>query len=486
MAGAATVTTGSAAEAYTTLEAEAAAPVTTPAERLASVQRTAVALRRFEAEIDGLDLGPEVGLLGPLERARTRFRDEYDRILETLGSASRSADAVEAFLVGPNRYLVLASNNAEMRAGSGMFLQVGPMDVDAGNFDLGDLQPSGDMLLPAPGESLDPEVADLGGWALPGREWRNVNVTPRFDESARMAADMWGLAGRGPVDGAVAVDVAGLEILLSVLGPVEVPAPDGGAPLVISAENVRGQLLLEQYRGVDAADTEENTERRELLGQVSTAVFDAFNTRQVSASRLLRAIEDAGRGRHLLMWSSDPVQQEGWEALGASGTMPEDSMLLSVLNRNGTKLDQFLDVRADLTARAEGDLLKVEVLVGIRNLAPPDLPSYVAGPFPNTDYAAGEYYGIVALSVPGTAGNFAAPGGELDVSGPDGDTGVLTSDVRLSPGERAELRFSFDLPLQASEVDVQPSARVPAVTWTVPGDSWQADLPRTVDLAALG
>jgi hypothetical protein len=313
-----------------------------------------------------------------------------------------------------------------------------------------------------------------------------VNVTPRFDESARMATEMWGLAGRGAVDGAVAVDVAGLELLLSVLGPVEVPGTDGGPPLVVSAENVRSELLLEQYRGLSAADPQANSERRELLGQVATAAFTAFNTRQVSAARLLQAIEDAGRGRHLLLWSSDPVQQQAWEALGASGTMPEDSMLLSVLNRNGTKLDQFLDVRADLTARAEGDLLKVEVLVGIRNLAPPGLPSYVAGPFPNTDYRAGEYYGIVALSVPGAAGNFSAPGGGLDVSGPDGDTGVLTSDVRLPPGERAELRFAFDLPLGASEVDVLPSARVPPVTWTVPGDSWPDDLPRTVDLSTLG
>ena len=90
-------------------------------------------------------------------------------------------------------------------------------------------------------------------------------------------------------------------------------------------------------------------ERRERLGGVAAEVFTAFNDRPWSSAQLVAALRDAGTGRNLLLWSPDQVQEEAWQALGASGTISDDSLLLAVNNRAGNKLDPYLAVDATLS-----------------------------------------------------------------------------------------------------------------------------------------
>ena len=59
------------------------------------------------------------------------------------------AAVVARILEGPQTYLVLAANNAEMRAGSGAFLDAGVATTSSGSVTLGDLGPSGARTLPA-------------------------------------------------------------------------------------------------------------------------------------------------------------------------------------------------------------------------------------------------------------------------------------------------------------------------------------------------
>ena len=480
LADSAATTAGDAGRAFDELAGEVADTAQTPEERLAAAKHTEQVLVELEAGLEDLDFGPTEGLLPPLARARNKFTSEYDRTMETLRTAVTSVTAVNSFLEGPTRYLVLAGNNSEMRAGSGMFLQVGTLQVDQGRFELSKLTPAGDLLLEQPGGTLDPDVQQLWDWLLPNREWRNLNVTPRFDESARMATEMWATAGRKDVDGVLMIDVLGLQRLLEIVGPVDV-AQDDGTVRTVSADTVRQELLLDQY--IEFGD--DRDQRREQLGRVGTAVFESFNQRSFSASKLLQALEDAGAGRHVMLWSDNPVQQAGWEALGASGKLPADATLLSVLNRGGNKLDQFLQVTVDMSAVTTGETRRVTVKVTMANDTPPGLPTYVAGPYPGTTYSAGQYIGILALTVPGGAGNPAVSGGELYVSGQDGPTRVLSSKVDIQPGASAEVTFEYDLPVSWTEVEVLPSARYPEVTWTAGDQTWNDTEPQTVALDPL-
>ena len=147
---------------------------------------------------------------------------------------------------------------------------------------------------------------------------------------------------------------------------------------------MRNQLLRKQY-----ADFDDRVERRDLLGDVAEAVFDAFNQRPIPAADLVGLIDRNGAERHLMLWSNDPTQEAAWEELGVSGVLPADALMLSLINRGGNKLDPYMELHATLTATDEGDHRRVTVTVDLDNTTPDGLPRYVQGPYDGIDAVAG-------------------------------------------------------------------------------------------------
>ena len=484
LTGAAATTTRSASTAIdsidTVLEESSGADAGSTQDRLTTTAGVATALTTLQADISDLDLGPSEGLVGPVNDARNQFIEEYQQVDTTVDTALTGVTGVHDFLRGPNRYLVMASNNAEMRAGSGMFLQIGTMDAIDGSFTLGEFEATADLQLDQPGATLDAGLEPIWGPLSPTQDFRNVNLTPRFDESARLASQMWEASGGGPVDGVLSIDVVGLKRLLKVVGPVEIQGLEG--PMTISAENVQKQLLLKQYQ--DAQD-EETGVRRASLGRVAAAVFQSFNERQVSAEDLLSVLQDSGSGRHLMLWSDIEPQQAGWEALGAAGTLSDNTLMVSVLNRGGNKLDQFLTSSSVLTATTDGDDRRMKVQITLANTTPGGLPRYVAGPYSGTDLAEGEYLGLLSLTVPQGAGNPVVDGAELVASGDDGPTRIIVSNVRIPRNQTAVVTVEFDLPAGWTSVEILPSARVPPMEWTAGDATWTDKKPRLVELDEL-
>lgn len=478
MADAAAGATSDAAEALDALSAQLQDDTGGVAARLDAAREAKATLDGLRADLADLDLGPSEGLMKPVGDARDRFVSEQANLDETLDRAITGLDGVITFLQGPTRYLLLAANNAEMRAGSGMYLAAGELSVVDGRFELGDVVATAPLQQPSGVTQMDPDVATLWGWMSPDRELRNVNATPRFEESARMAADIWRAATGSEVDGVIALDVRGLKDLLRVVGPVQVDTPDG--PLTVSATSVDRALLIDQYRRYT-----DQAERRDLMGDVAAAVFTAFNERQWSAAQLVGALEGSGAGRNLLLWSRDPVEEAAWEALGASGTVPADAVLLSVLSRGGNKLDQFLDIRATMTWEAapeDPELRRMNVEVQIANTAPDRLPRYIEGPFPGLDLQAGEYRGILALTVPGGAGNPTMTGAEMSLNGDDGPVRTIAGQVQIPRGGTTTVTITFDLPRAWQEIMVLPSARVPHTRWVVDGQELNPRRPVEVEL----
>jgi hypothetical protein len=143
-------------------------------------------------------------------------------------------------------------------------------------------------------------------------------------------------------------------------------------------------------------------------------------------------------------------------------------LAVSIENFGGNKLDQFLHVDAHLeTADRDDGATDVTVRLQLHNEAPPGLSSYVAG----ITVGDGTYQGVLAANVPGSATNVAIDGaGPIVGAGPDGDTQALAAGYFQIPrGGQAEITLRFRLPPGVSSLDVEPSARVPAIRWHVPG-----------------
>jgi hypothetical protein len=164
-----------------------------------------------------------------------------------------------------------------------------------------------------------------------------------------------------------------------------------------------------------------------------------------------------------------------WEAAGVDGSLGEDSVLVAVLNRGGNKLDQFLDVTSRLVVEpGDGGTQRARLRVRVANETPDGEPGYIAGPHPLVEAGAGEYVGILAVTLPGSARNAGIEGvRELTPGGRDGPTTVVGTRIRLAQGASRTWEVVFQLPGSQRDLVIEPSARLPATAWRFGDDSFR-------------
>lgn len=446
-------------------------------ERVALLRRLAGAAGRAGDRLGDIGLGPDRALVGTLADKRQELADNIDDVRRALGTARSVTTALAGLLEGPSRYLVLAANNSEMRAGSGMFLSIGEARLAQGSVSLAAFDPAGDRQL-APGTEPpipDPDLARHWAWLGPNREWRNLATTPRFDATAALAVEMWAASGRDRPDGVLALDPLALQAILAATGPVDI------GERTVSAEEVAGLLLHDQYAGIDDVADRAQAERREMLGAIAGAAVAAVQGPDVDLTELAEGLAEAARGRHLLAWSAVPSQAEGWEAAGVDGRLDDESLMLAVLNRAGNKLDRFLAVDATLARTTVREGTEFDLAVRLANQVPDGEPAYVIGPHPDATVGAGVYFGLLSVNLPGAARRVEVVGNpDLTVLGRDGPTVVAALPVTVEPGGTIEVRFRFTIPGPGGQFRIEPTARVPAVRWTGPDGSWSDGEAHTV------
>lgn len=447
--------------------------------RLAAAEELADVLADTERDLASVDLGPDRALVRPLAERRAAFAADLDEARQTVRAGRTTVETIARMLRGPKRYLLLAANNAEMRAGSGMFLSAGILETAGGDFELSAMERTGDLTLGPDGVPYPPEEPDLAarwGFLNPNREWRNLGTTARFSATAPLAARMWeGRTGEA-VDGVLAVDVAALQAIVAATGPVEV---DGRS---LDHEAVRSYLLHDQYLDIDEGRGRRSSqaERREDLGALAAAATKGLQEGGFDTERLASGLLEAVTGRHLLAWARDPADQAGWVAAGAAGGLGEDDLLLSLLNRGGNKLDPFVRPEVDVVSSARGRGTRFELRVRLRNRVGEDAVDYVAGPGEGIDAPRGTYIGLLSLHLPNQSREVEVQGGPVVVAGGDGPTRVVAAEVVVPRGEERTVTVAFTLPAVTGELSVQPSARLPAARWRAADRTWTDRRPRTV------
>jgi hypothetical protein len=444
-------------------------------ERATLIRKLAEVAERSERRVATVDLGPDDALVGPLARARVEAAETVEELEASLGRARVATAGLAELFEGDSTLLLLLGNNAEMRAGSGMFLTVGTLTISDGRLSVGEIVPTFDFQLPE-AVPVEGDLADRWGWLEPGREWRNLGVTPRFDVTAPLAARMWAQAKGQTVDGVLAIDVLALEALLEATGPVEVESQ------TIDADTVVQELLHDQYVGLDGQDDVAQAERRGRLGGVARAAVEALERPKIDLARLAEELAGAARGRHLLAWSPEAAVQRGWEAMSLDGTVGPDDVMVSVLNRGGNKLDPYLEVVGDIVVDPGPGTTTVSIEMILENTVGADEPLYILGPSPPLEVATGTYVGLVAATLPGRA-----TGGRFDgydslaVAGADGPTRVVAVPVEVPRGERRVVTLRFELPPGPRLIEVLPSARVPSISWRWQDRAWEDDHAETLD-----
>lgn len=453
-------------------------PLPTGSDRIEFIAEITDLLVEGRRGLEGLDLGPDGPLLPPLADARNTAAEGLGDLDEFLTRAEAITTSLRIMLSGSEQ-LLLVANNAEMRSGSGMFLQVGRLRTTDGEVMVEDLERASDITLAAGAVAADsPTYSDLWGFLQPTVEWRNLAASPRFDVTAELAARMWESLGNPRPSGVIAVDPFALRALLQGTGPVTI---DGET---IGPDEVVPFLLHDQYDDISGGSGgddyfDSQLERRDRLGALADAAIGALGTSSVDPIALVTGLRESVGGRHVLAWSSDPATQAGWDAAGMSGTLDVDSLMVSVLNRGANKLDPFLriETEVDFAPGSTAESVAVTMSVLLRNEVPPDEVPYVAGPNPEVPLVDryGQYSGVLSLSLPGVASEARIEGIEaLEVARADGPVLALATKFVLDQGVERVFRVTFEVPAALESVVVTPSARPEPVNWRF-GDLYLSD-----------
>lgn len=443
-------------------------------DRVTSLRELAAVSSSAGRQLADIDTGPSRALVAPLASKHDEFTGQLAEARSRLTRAAAVSAVAASILQGPQTYLVLAANNAEMRAGSGAFLDVGTATMSAGTVHMSPFEPSGEHPLPVGAVPVTGDLQRNWGWLNPSLDLRNLGLTPQFDVTAPLAARMWTALTGQRVDGVIALDVAGLERLLEATGPVEV----GGQS--VGAGNVEQYLLHDQYAGLtdNAADA---NDRQDALGALSRAILDQLQGETLDLTSLAKAMSGAVAGRHLMLWSSDPVAQAAWVASGVSGSLTPRSVTFSLVNLGGNKLDQYVPVQVAVSTAPSGPDTTVTMTARVSNTTPPGESQFIAGPFPGEPVAYGGYRGLVAVNLPASASHLALTGaGPLAVKGAEGPTWLLAAPITVPDGARSTVVVHFLMPGSHGSMTIVPSARIPPEEWTVAGVTSADTSPRTV------
>ncbi len=451
-------------------------PVDTGPGRLEVLGRLADLMGETRRGMAALDPGSPDALITPLAEAVTEVAAERDDSVAGLDRAEHATRTLADVLAGPTPYLLLGANNGEMRAGSGMFLSASVVRFDQGGLALGEVRPTQELVLPAGSVAVSDDLATNWPWLDPGRDFRNLGLTPDFPQSAAAAAEMWTkVPGGEPVGGVISVDVDALRALLRVVGPVTV---DG---VTYDADTVRGELLRGQYsRFGDGRD--ERDQRRDALGTVARAVFERIEAGEWELDEMATALTGAVQGRHLLVWSTDPDDRAAWAAVGADGHLTDRSLSVALVNRGANKLDSHVDTALVVeTEPASDGRRRLTLTYTVANGSPVDGPRYVVGP--NIEgMAAGEYRGIVVVNVPPGSTDLRITGVRPTLAGVDGPTSVLGGEVVLAPGATTEVVVTLTLPRGLDGITLEPSARIPRTRLVLGHREPTVDRRRGIDL----
>jgi hypothetical protein len=459
LSAAAATTTRAGSAALVSVRALLAAPHATATERTALLGRLSTVTATLRDQLTGVRLGPSTDLVDVLAHERDTFATDLAKVDSGVERTSAATAAVSRLFEGPATYLVLAANNAEMRDGSGMALQVGTVTFDHGTVRTGTFGDSSVLSADQPPVRVTGDLEALWGQHSVGQEWRNLGLSPQFPLNAPVAASMWAARGGGRVDGVLELDVPALADLLGVTGPVTFDS------LRYTSSTVDQQLLVDEYNGLSLTSQSANGARQQALGGLAAVTLGRLESAASSVGQLVDALAAAADGRHLMAWSADPSVEADWQASGVGGTLPSDAVLVGLLNEGANKLDPFQHLQASLRAVPSGADTAMTLTVRIHNEAPTWLSPYAGDGSPGPRLA---YNGAFSLDVPAYAGHVSVSGaGRYQAAGSDGTTdqaAVLVS--ALPDGASLTVTVHFVLLGHHGTLQVQPSARVPATSWT--------------------
>ena len=274
--------------------------------------------------------------------------------VERYGDAREAAGHVLGF-DGARSQLVLGLDNTELLPGGGLIGMYGVVTFDGGRMTESSFGEAGELTArwqaQSGGEYVEPPIP-LKRYLL--RDWTwNFAVSgwsPDFPSSARQALFFYERSRAEPLDDVIAIDFSGLEGLLAVLGPTEIP----GYGVTVDSENATEEILARIGRPLRPEDG-----AHDFAAAVAARVLEGVQ----AAGRekwvpLLEALARLAAEGHLALYSNDPETQRALVSLGWAGEVeepPGDYVMAVGASVHSSKLNLVLEEEMSVNVRIGED-----------------------------------------------------------------------------------------------------------------------------------
>lgn len=315
--------------------------------------------------------------------------DEVDTIIQEYGPVADSATTAGALLQDvdallgrpePRTYLVLLTNNAELRGAGGILSGVGSVRFSNGRLSIGRFYPV-HHLREKPYEKVDaPRDFErrFSVYEADTTLWLNATFSPDLPDVALVASRLFEKTTGTATDGAIVLDPRGVEALARPGSTIEIEALD--------AQIKRDRLASFVYSEVYQRFTEQNVRRLALL-EAGRQVFEDLRSADVKPAHL-EELGEAVNGGHLRMVSFFEDEQELLIELGVAGelgsrpgrsTVHVTQQNFGSANGQGTKLDYWTERHVAQVCDIGRDEATCATEVEIHNKVPRGLGEYVGG-----------------------------------------------------------------------------------------------------------
>jgi hypothetical protein len=311
----------------------------------------------------------------------SRFVKVLDGVQRALKSASTSVDEITPVLValpdlvgsnGPRTWLVVLQNLAEARGTGGLPGSYAVIHVDGGKVSL--VERGSDKKLIAhntiPTTGLPSSF--LNDWGPYLTSWSDFNVSPNFPYTGLLASNEWSRFSGQKVDGVLAIGQGVVQTMMSATGPIVV---DGNT---LDSSNIVEFLTNGVYGKYPNPDVKDK-----VVGDVVAAVFAKLSSGSFDLNSLAKGSKGNKTSDRLLAWSSIAADQATFVSAGLAGVLPKaegPTVALTINNRGGNKLEQYLHVKADYSLGVCPSLVSRTgtMKITLTNAAPTSgLPTYV-------------------------------------------------------------------------------------------------------------
>jgi hypothetical protein len=311
----------------------------------------------------------------PVTAARERALELAERLTDGVETLRTAAPLASTMLGadGPRRYLVAVQNPGELRGTGGLIGFLAVLEVDDGRISLAD--PSGvdgssvvdgTVLLTSSRFSRTEELAVTGP---PDYEARyagiggasflpSTNVDPDLPTVAPLVLEQYELASGERLDGVLAIDPLGLQLLYAALGPLDVPAGVAGfserLPDPIPPDRIAQVLLVDSYEVLGGSSEERRRYQAEVAGSALGDVLGGDWDPLSAARGVVLAVQT----RHLQLYSDEPAEQAALLAVGAAGRFApraehDDLLAVTAVNIAANKADVHVGHRLTHTLQLD-------------------------------------------------------------------------------------------------------------------------------------